>query len=50
MKYGVKGVTVQVYKVLAKVAEVNTKALNIKLCQPQQKHGWAKPEAKCIFI
>ena len=50
MKYGVKGVTVQVYKVLAEVAEVNTKALNIKFCQPRQKHGWAKPEAKCIFI
>ena len=36
MKYGVKGVTVQVYKVSAEVAE--------------EKHGWAKPEAECIFI
>ena len=34
----------------AEVSEVNTKALNIKSCQPQQKHCRGKAEAKCIFM
>ena len=37
-------------KVFVGVADVNTKALNIKFCRPQQKHCWGKANAKCIFI
>ena len=36
--------------VFAEVAKVNTKALNIKSYQPQQKHCRGSAEAKCIFI
>ena len=34
----------------AEVVNVNTEALNIKSCQPRQKHCRRKAEAKCIFI
>ena len=37
-------------EIFAEVAEVNTEALNIKSCQPRQKHCRGKAEAKCIFI
>ena len=33
----------------AEVVNVNTEALNIKSCQPRQKHCRRKAEAKCIF-
>ena len=36
-------------EVCGEVAEVNTKALNIKSCQPRQKHCRGKAKAKCIF-
>ena len=36
--------------IFAEVAEVNAEALNIKFCQPRQKHYREKAEAKCIFI
>ena len=34
----------------AEVAKVNVETLNIKSCQPQQKHCWGKAKAKWIFI
>ena len=37
-------------EVFAEVAGVNTEALNVKSCQPWQKHCQGKAEAKCIFI
>ena len=37
-------------EVFVEVAEVNTEALNIKSCQPRQKHCRGKAEAKCTFI
>ena len=37
-------------EVFAEVAEANTEALNIKPCQPRQKHCRGKAEAKCTFI
>ena len=36
-------------ELFAEVAEVNTEALNIKSCQPRQKHCRGKAEAKCVF-
>ena len=38
------------FEVFAKVAEANTQVLNIKSCQPWQKHCQGKVEAKFIFI
>ena len=37
-------------EIFAEVADVNTEAVNIKYCQPRQKHCRGKAEAKCIFI
>ena len=37
-------------EVFAEVDKVNTEALNIKYCQPRQKHCQEKAEAKCFFI
>ena len=35
-------------EVFAEITEVNTEALNIKSCQPRQKHYRGKAEAKCF--
>ena len=51
VKYGVKGASNLTSLLLVDVfAEANAEALNIKSCQPRQKHCQGKAEAKCIFI
>ena len=42
--------TLVLVEVFAEFARVNVEALNIKSCQPQQKHYQEKVEIKCIFI
>ena len=42
--------TLVLVEVFDEVARVNVEALNIKSCQPQQKHCQEKAEANCIFI